>query len=533
VPAVNNRASCVQFADLKMARKAGGSTSSTKQTANLPKTTKAPETSSNANPFVITLSIRFLIVAAIGITAVAFFVGRMAIFYVLHKYGTAMRNGGQRALPLPVYPELKEVPHTVYTSKHYDTGAVSTSDSLLARRSKPGEPSEFVKAVEPLKTIDILPDGSLQRPPSTVNITEEQHEPSGQHLLVDIKGVDGVFLNSEERLATAMVSLVEMSGLTLLSYHCHKLPPIGVSCVGVLLESHISFHTWPIPGAISLDLFTCGEGSLLPILPEIERKFGVPRKPAVHGGLVEKPFMQWAHKKRGFPSENGNPEDVDLNQFVLGWMEFDMKQQVVSEVTKYQTLEIYDIINPRFRSLETYKNSLANDNSYEAQMPQLFRPDRVVYLDGIMQSRLYGEAAYHEALVHPAMITHTNPKRVAIIGGGEGATLREVLKHKTVESVTMIEIDEAMVKICREYIPEWSNCSMLVGSTPSCFDDPRAEIFYTDAIAWFIDRFADTEKVDPSQVYDVIIMDALYVAFLRMIQRFTKRLALTMLTPAT
>jgi Spermine/spermidine synthase domain/S-adenosylmethionine decarboxylase len=287
------------------------------------------------------------------------------------------------------------------------------------------------------------------------------------------------------------------------------LTPVGVSCVGVLLESHISFHTWPIPGVISLDLFTCGPKSLLPLLSQIERLFGVPRWPAVQGDVVEEPFMQWAHKKRGFRSVAGNPQDVDLNQFILGWMEFDMKQLVVSVKSDFQTIEIYDLINPRFRSLESYKRSLANDGSYEARHPELFRPDRVVYLDGTMQSRFYGDAAYHEALVHPAMITHPKPKRVAIIGGGEGATLREVLKHKTVETVTMIEIDEIMVNVSRKHIPEWSDCSKLVGSTSSCFDDPRAEIYYTDAIAWFIDRFLDIDKVDGSQFYDVIIMDLL------------------------
>jgi len=67
---------------------------------------------------------------------------------------------------------------------------------------------------------------------------QEQHRPSGQHLLVDIKGVDSDFLNSEERLSTAMVDTVSESGLTMLSYHCHALFPSGVSCVGILLESH-------------------------------------------------------------------------------------------------------------------------------------------------------------------------------------------------------------------------------------------------------------------------------------------------------
>lgn len=74
---------------------------------------------------------------------------------------------------------------------------------------------------------------------------DDLHRPAGQHLLVDIRNVDAEFLNSEARLTDAMVTTVRESGLTLLSYHCHALIPEGISCVGVLLESHISFHSWP------------------------------------------------------------------------------------------------------------------------------------------------------------------------------------------------------------------------------------------------------------------------------------------------
>ncbi len=124
-----------------------------------------------------------------------------------------------------------------------------------------------------------------------------------------------------------------------------------------------------------------------------------------------------------------------------------------------------------------------------------------------MQSRRSGDAAYHEALVHPAMFAHVNPKRVAIIGGGEGATLREVLKHKTVEKVVMIDIDEQMVALSREYLPEWSDCSMLEGSSGSgnCFEDSRVELYCEDAFAWFIDRYGE----NAGEPFDVVIMDAL------------------------
>ena len=166
------------------------------------------------------------------------------------------------------------------------------------------------------------------------------------------------------------------------------------------------------------------------------------------------------------------------------------------------------MLRPNEQSLAAYKKSLKNDGSYESNNRELFEPDRIVYLDGVLQSRRSGEAAYHETLIHPSMFAHKNPKRVAIIGGGEGASLREVLKHKTVENVTMIEIDEIMVEVSRKYIPSWSDCSLLEGSAASCFDDPRVEVQYRDAFAWFIDNFPPGKSplIEP---FDVIVMDAL------------------------
>src|SRR5689334_12177005 len=65
----------------------------------------------------------------------------------------------------------------------------------------------------------------------------------------------------------------------------------------------------------------------------------------------------------------------------------------------------------------------------------------MLLLDGLVQSSEDDEHTYHEALVHPGMIAHACPKQVLIIGGGEGATLREVLRYRSVEQVTMVDID--------------------------------------------------------------------------------------------
>jgi len=347
--------------------------------------------------------------------------------------------------------------------------------------------------------------------------------PKGEHLMVDIERVDSDFLASEVRLATAMVQLINASALTMLSYHCHSLPETtsggGVSCLGVLLESHVSFHTWPSRGVVVLDVFSCGDEPLMPLLPHIERLFGVPRKSLSSAGSgravnqFELPHAKWAYKARGFDrdSEGGNPESVELNAAIRSWTGYEYKKEIASVRTNFQTVDIVDIIDPKHKTLEAYKKSHAEGDvdSYESKHRELFIPDRLVYLDGVLQSRRYGDAAYHESLVHPGMLAHNHPRRVAIIGGGEGATLREVLKHKTVEKVVMIEIDEIMANVSRDLLPEWSYCGNLAGSTDSCFDEPRADVYYEDAITWFVDRFGDGADYDVNDRFDVVIMDAL------------------------
>jgi spermidine synthase len=110
------------------------------------------------------------------------------------------------------------------------------------------------------------------------------------------------------------------------------------------------------------------------------------------------------------------------------------------------------------------------------------------------------------------MFAHKNPKRVAIVGGGEGATLREVLKHNTVEKVVMIDIDEDMVRLSREFLSFSSDCSNIKYSSKSCFDDPRVETYFEDAFQWFLNRFSVegvNRRTYDEEPFDVIIVDAL------------------------
>ncbi|MBA7550002.1 Polyamine aminopropyltransferase [subsurface metagenome] len=84
---------------------------------------------------------------------------------------------------------------------------------------------------------------------------------------------------------------------------------------------------------------------------------------------------------------------------------------------------------------------------------------KCLVLDGKIQSSEVDEFIYHEALVQPSMITHPCPETVFIAGGGEGATLREVLSHNTVKRAVMVDIDEEVIAICKKYLPNHSQGS--------------------------------------------------------------------------
>lgn len=95
----------------------------------------------------------------------------------------------------------------------------------------------------------------------------------------------------------------------------------------------------------------------------------------------------------------------------------------------------------------------------------------MLVIDGETQSAEDDEHVYHEALVHPAMLAHPDPRRVLIIGGGEGATLREVLRHRSVERAVMVDIDGELIELARLHLQDWHRGS---------FDDPRAELVIAD-----------------------------------------------------
>lgn len=115
---------------------------------------------------------------------------------------------------------------------------------------------------------------------------------------------------------------------------------------------------------------------------------------------------------------------------------------------------------------------------------------RMLALDGVIQTAEGDEFIYHEMLTHVPILAHGAASRVLIIGGGDGGMLRRCLQHRSIQRVTMVEIDRGVVDLCTRYLPSIS---------AGAFDDPRTDLVIDDGCA-FVARCPDR--------YDVIIVDS-------------------------
>lgn len=114
---------------------------------------------------------------------------------------------------------------------------------------------------------------------------------------------------------------------------------------------------------------------------------------------------------------------------------------------------------------------------------------RMLLLDGMIMTTERDEFIYHELITHIPLLAHPNPRRVLVIGGGDGGTIREVLKHPTVEKAVLCEIDGDVIDVCRKYLP----------SIAGKLDDPRVETVVRDGAAYIAEQ---------ENSFDAILIDS-------------------------
>ncbi|MFZ5639372.1 MAG: polyamine aminopropyltransferase [Bacillota bacterium] len=114
---------------------------------------------------------------------------------------------------------------------------------------------------------------------------------------------------------------------------------------------------------------------------------------------------------------------------------------------------------------------------------------RMLVLDGMVQTTVADEFVYHEMITHVPLNTHPDPQKVLVIGGGDGGTIREVIKHPRVQKAVLVEIDRRVVELSKEYLPEIS-CGL---------NDPKVEVIIDDGIK---------HVADNPDTYDIILVDS-------------------------
>jgi len=141
--------------------------------------------------------------------------------------------------------------------------------------------------------------------------------------------------------------------------------------------------------------------------------------------------------------------------------------------------------------------SLEGDKLHEEQTPyqhiaiyQTRTYGRLMVIDGCVMLTDRDNFLYHEMMSHPALFSHPDPKRVVIIGGGDCGTLREVLRHRGVESAVQVELDERVTRLAEQYFPELCSANA----------DPRAQLVFDDGIKWMKSARGDS--------LDVVIVDS-------------------------
>jgi len=115
---------------------------------------------------------------------------------------------------------------------------------------------------------------------------------------------------------------------------------------------------------------------------------------------------------------------------------------------------------------------------------------RMLVLDGMVQTTVVDEFVYHEMITHVALNTHPNPEKVMIIGGGDGGAIREIVKNPKVKKAVLVEIDERVIEVSKQYLPE-----IAVALT----DNPKVEVRVEDGI-----KHVKEHKGE----YDIIIIDS-------------------------
>lgn len=295
----------------------------------------------------------------------------------------------------------------------------------------------------------------------------------GRHIVVEFYDCPSELLSDVTHIEQAMIQAALDAQATIINSTFHHFSPFGVSGVVVIQESHLAIHSYPEYGYAAIDVFTCGEE----VDPWVCYQSLYASLQAGHGSALE---IGRGQKKLLRPA----PEEEIRDQY-----------QPASAVTPVQTRNVWFTERDDDIALSLRHTG---DVLFRGQSPfqkvevfDTYAYGKLLVLDGKVMTTDQDEYVYHEMISHPALLTHPNPQRVLVIGGGDGGAVREILRHEGVEQVVMVEIDQMVIDASREHLPEIAR--ELEGNL-------RLDLRVEDGIVYV--------EQAPDQSFDVILIDS-------------------------
>jgi spermidine synthase len=300
----------------------------------------------------------------------------------------------------------------------------------------------------------------------------------GRHILVEFNSCNPEKLNDVAFIEQSMVRAAEVAGATVINSTFHHFSPWGVSGVVVIQESHLAIHTWPEYRYAAVDLFTCGETvnpwvSFNHLKNAFEANFSALEMNRGSLEVIKKTnFKTVDHRSSPLPENQGAPGARRIERNV--WFTDKDDNQALS--LRYTGDVLFDETTPyqRVRVLESYAYG------------------KMLTINNMVMCTERDEAHYHEMIVHPLMqvqLQQGTAQNVLVIGGGDGGTVRELLKYDSVQSIHMIEIDQAVVAASKKFLPTVSRG----------LSHPKVRLEIGDGIEFI--------KKASSAFYDIIIVD--------------------------
>jgi spermidine synthase len=296
----------------------------------------------------------------------------------------------------------------------------------------------------------------------------------GRHILVEFYDCSPELMNDVVHIENSMVAAAETAGATVINSTFHHFSPYGVSGVVVIQESHLAIHTWPEYGYAAVDLFTCGDS----VDPWVSYNYLKEAFEAGHGSSMELRRGQLSLLKRNdFNLESlrdVSSKPAELEGTITRDVWFTERDENIALSLKHSGNQLYKK-DSDYQRVEVYE-TLAYGN--------------MLTLDGMVMCTQKDEYVYHEMITHVPMFSNRKAKRALVIGGGDGGTVRELLRHEQLEEVTLVEIDELVIEACKLHLPE----------TAVAFDNPRLNLLVEDGIKYIKDC--------KDEHYDLIIVDS-------------------------